>query len=75
MFKYVKGIFKKKQRQAIKKITPFMGEYLSAVGHLRKFRDGFTPMEKEKKRKLFFQDIDESVQKEIRREEKLKKKQ
>ena len=75
MFNAIKKIFKKNSGPTVRKITPFMGEYLSKVGQVRPFRDGYTVMENEKKEKLYHQDIAESVQKQIRREDKLKQKQ
>ena len=70
------NVFKKKSnRPSIRKITPFMGAYLSKIGQVRPFRDGYTPMEKEKKFKLFHKEIEENTKREIYREEKRKRRE
>ena len=73
MFNVFKKILKKDNRPSIRKITPFMGAYLSKIGQVRPFRDGYTPMEKEKKFKLFHKEIEENTKREIHREEKRKR--
>ena len=73
MFNVFKKILKKDNRPSIRKITPFMGAYLSKIGQVRPFRDGYTPMEKDKKFKLFHKEIEENTKREIHREEKRKR--
>ena len=73
MFNVFKKILKKDNRPSIRKITPFMGAYLSKIGQVRPFRDGYTPMEKEKKFKLFHKEIEENTKREIHREERRKR--
>lgn len=75
MFNAFKKILKKDNRPSIRKITPFMGAYLSKIGQVRPFRDGFTPMENEKKFKFFHKEIEEHTKKVIRREDSRKRRE